>query len=54
VSFTAWNAVIFADVLNDEKHLDEIRRLTAGKPEVAQFMEYMIARKRASLPLTSA
>ena len=35
VSFTAWNAVVFADVLNDHRHLDEIRRLTADKPEVA-------------------
>ena len=47
VSFTAWNAVIFADVLNDDRHLNEIRRLTAGKPETALLMEQMIARKRA-------
>jgi len=25
VSFTAWNAVVFADVLNDHRHLNEIR-----------------------------
>lgn len=47
VSFTAWNAVIFADVLNDHRHLDEIQRLTAGKPETALLMERMIARKRS-------
>jgi hypothetical protein len=47
VSFTAWNAVIFADVLNDGYYLDEIRRLTTGKPETALLMEQMIARKRA-------
>ena len=46
VSFTAWNAVIFADVLNDDRHLNEIRRLTADKPEMAVLMEQMIARKR--------
>ena len=47
VSFTAWNAVIFADVLNDHRHLDEVRRLSAGTPETALLMEHMIARKRA-------
>ena len=46
VSFTAWNAVIFADVLNDDRHLNEIRRLTADTPEAAVFMDQMIARKR--------
>jgi len=45
--FTIWNAVIFADVLNDDKHLNEIRRLTADKPETALLMGQMIARKRA-------
>ena len=47
MSFTAWNAVIFADVLNDHRYLDEIRRLTPDKPETARFMEQPIARKRA-------
>jgi hypothetical protein len=47
VCFTAWNAVIFADVLNDHRHLDEIRRLTADRPETAGLMEQLIARKRA-------
>lgn len=47
LSFTAWNAVIFADVLNDHRHLDEIRRLTADNPEIALIMEQLIARKRA-------
>ena len=28
----AWNAVVFADVLNDRQHLDEVRRLTIPKP----------------------
>jgi len=47
VCYTAWNAVVFADVLNDHRHLDHIRHLVADKPEVAQLMEQLIARKRA-------
>ena len=47
LSFVAWNAVIFADVLNEHRHIDEIRRLTAEKPETALLMEQLIARKRA-------
>ena len=47
VSFTAWNVVMFADVLNDDTYLDEIRRLTAARPETAVLVEQMIARKRA-------
>ena len=47
VSFTAWNAVIFADVLNDDRYLTEIRHLTADKPETALLVEQMVARKRA-------
>lgn len=47
VSYTAWNAVVFADVLNDHRHLDAIRRLTADKPDVAMLIEQLIARKRA-------
>lgn len=47
VSFTVWNAVTFADVLNDHAHLDEIRRLTAGNPEAGLLVEQMIARKRS-------
>jgi hypothetical protein len=47
VAFTAWNAVIFADVLNDERHIEEIRRLTAGMPEAALLVQRLIDRKRA-------
>jgi hypothetical protein len=47
VCFTAWNAVVFADVLNDRQHLDEIRRLTTDNPKAAILMEQLIARKRA-------
>jgi hypothetical protein len=47
VCFTAWNAVVFADVLNDHRHLDEIRRVTANNPEATLLIEQLIARKRA-------
>ena len=46
VSFTVWNAVIFADVLNDHGYLHEIRRLTSDNPEAGLLVEHMIARKR--------
>jgi DNA modification methylase len=38
VACTVWNAVVFADVLNDHRQLDEVRRLLAGTPE-AGLME---------------
>ena len=47
MSFTVWNAVIFADVLNDHGYLDEIRHLTAGNPEAGSLVDQMVARKRA-------
>jgi hypothetical protein len=37
----------FADVFNDRRHLDEIRRLTAGNSEAFLLMEQLIGRKRA-------
>ncbi len=46
VAFVAWNAVVFADVLNDHHHLDRVRSLAAPKPEVALLMEQLLARKR--------
>lgn len=46
-TYTAWNAVIFADVLNDNGYIDQIRRLTADSAGPALLVEHMIARKRA-------
>src|SRR5277367_352208 len=46
VACTVWNAVVFADVLNDHRQLDEVRRLLAGTPEAAELVEQLIARKR--------
>ena len=47
VAATVWNAVVFADVLNDQRHLDEIRRLISVTPQAAAHIEELIARKRA-------
>ena len=47
VACTVWNAVVFADVLNDHAHLDNVRRLIAGTPEAAVLVEQLISRKRA-------
>lgn len=46
VAYTAWNAVIFADVLKDNRYIDQVRRLTANESGPAILMERMIARKR--------
>lgn len=46
VAYTAWNAVIFADVLNDNRYIDEARRLTTNTGGPAMLIEQMIARKR--------
>jgi predicted DNA-binding antitoxin AbrB/MazE fold protein len=47
VACTAWNAVIFADVLDEDRHLRQLRGPLAHTPEVAQLVEHLIARKRA-------
>jgi hypothetical protein len=46
VAYTAWNAVIFADVLNNNRYIDDARRLTDNTTGPAMLMEQMIARKR--------
>jgi hypothetical protein len=46
VCFTAWNAVIFSDVLKDDYFIEEVQRLTTGKPEAALLLEQMMTRKR--------
>lgn len=46
VAYTAWNAVIFADVLNNNQYIDDVRRLTAGAAGPDILMEQVIARKR--------
>jgi hypothetical protein len=47
VACTVWNAVVFADVLNDPRHLEDVRRRIAGTPQGAVLVEQLIARKRA-------
>ena len=46
IAYTAWNAVIFADVLNNHRYIDMVRGLTADSVGPAMFVEEMIARKR--------
>ena len=46
VAYTAWNAVIFADVLNNNRYLEEARSLTTNTNGPAMLIEQMIARKR--------
>ncbi|MFN7920194.1 MAG: hypothetical protein U0Q16_08860 [Bryobacteraceae bacterium] len=41
-----WNAVIFADVVGDPSHLDNIRLALKGKMEAVMHIEALIARKR--------
>src|ERR1039458_2467506 len=47
VSFTAWNAVIFADVLNDHTHLNEVRRLTVSAGIKQQHFRRFCSSKEA-------
>ena len=46
VAFTAWNAVVLADVRMDDQYLNQIRRLTAGNTETSSLVEGLIERKR--------
>ena len=46
VAYTAWNAVIFADVLNNNGYINEARPLTVNTGGPAMLIEQMIARKR--------
>ncbi len=46
VAFTAWNAVVHADFLGDDYHLEHVRALTSSNPEASSLMEGLIERKR--------
>ena len=39
--------MVFADVLNDYRYLEDIRNLAADKPEVALLLQQLVDRKRA-------
>ena len=47
IAYTVWNAVIFADVLKNHSHLNEVRRLIAATTQGTTLVEQLIARKRA-------
>lgn len=46
IACTVWNAVVFADVVNDHRHLDDVRRRIAGITQGAVLVEQLVARKR--------
>ena len=46
VAFVAWNAVVYADVINERRFLDELRAATCGHPGPAALTELLIVRKR--------
>jgi hypothetical protein len=46
VAFTAWNAVIHADLLGDDYHLKLVRTLMSNNPESSSLIEGLIERKR--------
>lgn len=46
IAFTAWNAVIHADLLGDDYHLRHVRTLSSNNPEVSSLIEGLIERKR--------
>lgn len=47
LGFTAWNAVVCADVIDDSTFLDAARALTRDHPGPAAMVESLIARKRS-------
>ncbi len=46
MAYTTWNAVVFADVLENPRHLNELRRQTAPDPDFSALIEQLIDRKR--------
>lgn len=46
VAFTAWNAVIHADLLGNDYHLKHVRTLTSSNPDSSSLIERLIERKR--------
>ncbi len=46
IAFTAWNAVVLADFLGDNYHLEQMRNLMSGKAEISSLIEELIERKR--------
>ncbi len=46
IAFVVWNAVVYADATNDDRHLSEIRRLLGQDVQSRLICEQMISRKR--------
>ena len=47
IAFTIWNAVVFADAVNDDRILKKVLASTTKDPQVAAVINQMIARKRS-------
>lgn len=47
-SFIVWNAVVYADAVNDASKLDGFVQTIAVQPQLATFVQFMIQRKRES------
>jgi len=46
IAFVVWNAVVYADATNDDRHLSEMRRLLGQDVQSRVICEQMIRRKR--------
>lgn len=46
LAFTIWNAVVFEDAAGNTQFIDLVKKHTAHEPELASFVEQLIARKR--------
>lgn len=47
LAFTIWNAVVYKDAAGNTHFIDSVRKHTAHEPELAAFIEQLIARKRS-------
>ena len=47
VAFTVWNAVVYETALGETRFLDMLRESMAPRPELAEPIEQLIARKRS-------
>ena len=47
VAFTVWNAVVYETANGETRFLDMLREAMAPRPELAEPIEQMIARKRS-------
>ena len=46
ITWTVWNAVVFADAAGDKQMLEKVRESMEHDPQLAGFVEFLIDRKR--------